>query len=791
MGRATNRILILQGAPAEVAAAEQEVRRALGPCPVQPATTRDEYVAALEQFQPALIVSELGLPGLDGHGPLRLAQERCPGVPFIVLTASANEDAAVECMEAGASDYVLREHPRRLGPAIRVALGRQRARTERVRTKRVLEQSETRYRRLFEAAQDGILILDASTGTIVDVNPYLMALTGCPRESFIGKYLWEIGPFRDVAASKASFRDLKAMRYIRYDDLPLEACDGRKVDVEFVSNVYRVEGRDEIQCNIRDISERKRAESELLFRNLILSTQQEASLDGILVLDVEGEIVSSNRRLSEMWLLPAGAVDGASGEGVLRALMEKVVQPGDLLGGTTAPYALHETDHAEITLKDGRTFDRYSAPMTGADGRHHGRVWYFRDLSAAKAAEAERAHLQDQLRTSQKLEAIGSLAGGIAHDFNNLLSVILSYTGFVLERLRTDDPVRGDLLEVKKAAERAAALTRQLLAFGRKQVLQPVPLSLNQVAAGVEKMLRRILGEDIDLVQVLAPDLWPTLADPGQLEQVIMNLVVNARDAMPEGGRLTIETANVELDEEYAARHLAVAPGSYVMLAVTDTGCGMDAATRARLFEPFFTTKERGKGTGLGLSTAYGIVRQSGGNIWVYSEPGQGSTFKVYLPREVAAAAVALPRTPVIARPSTGTETVLVIEDEETLRTVARRALEAAGYTVLVASGGEEAFRIAAQHAGELHLLLTDVVLPVMNGRAVARELSRTRPDMKVLYMSGYTDSALGRHGVITPGTHFLGKPFTAVDLAAKVRMVLDAGNSHPAGAAPAATERR
>ena len=300
-------------------------------------------------------------------------------------------------------------------------------------------------------------------------------------------------------------------------------------------------------------------------------------------------------------------------------------------------------------------------------------------------------------------------------------------------------------------------------------------------------MLRRVLGEDIDLVQVLAPGLWPTLADPGQIEQVILNLVVNARDAMPDGGKLTIETANVEIDEEYAARHLAVVPGPYVMLAVTDTGCGMDAATKARLFEPFFTTKERGKGTGLGLSTAYGIVKQSGGNIWVYSEPGQGTTFKVYLPREAAATAVDLPKAPVMPRPSTGTETVVVVEDEESLRTVAKRALEAAGYTVLVAAGGQEALLACARHKGEIHLLLTDVVMPGMNGRAVARELSLTRPGLKVLYMSGYTDSAIGHHGVLTPGTHFLGKPFTAADLTWRVRMVLDTGAAPPGSPTPAA----
>jgi CheY-like chemotaxis protein len=329
---------------------------------------------------------------------------------------------------------------------------------------------------------------------------------------------------------------------------------------------------------------------------------------------------------------------------------------------------------------------------------------------------------------------------------------------------------------VKQAGERAAALTRQLLAFSRKQVLQPVALDLNQSAAGVEKMLRRILGEDIDLVQTLAPDLGLTLADPGQIEQVLMNLVVNARDAMPEGGRLTIETSNVEIDEEYAARHVAVRPGPYVQLAVTDTGCGMDQQTKARLFEPFFTTKEKGKGTGLGLSTVYGIVKQSGGNIWVYSELGQGTTFKIYLPQELSATTATTTRPPTILRRSTGTETILVAEDEESLRKVARRTLDAAGYTVLTAADGDEALLTSAQHAGDIHLLLTDVVMPRMSGRTLAQELSKTRPALKILYMSGYTDNSIVHHGVLDAGTHFLGKPFTAADLARKVREVLDGG---------------
>jgi two-component system cell cycle sensor histidine kinase/response regulator CckA len=301
-------------------------------------------------------------------------------------------------------------------------------------------------------------------------------------------------------------------------------------------------------------------------------------------------------------------------------------------------------------------------------------------------------------------------------------------------------------------------------------------LCLNQSAAGVEKMLRRILGEDIDMVQTLAPNLGLTLADPGQIEQVLMNLVVNARDAMPEGGKLTIETSNVDIDEGYAAAHVAVKPGSYVQLAVSDTGCGMDEQTRARIFDPFFTTKAKDKGTGLGLSTVYGIVKQSGGNIWVYSELGQGTTFKVYLPREHSVTTATAIKPSTVPERVTGTETILVVEDEEALRKIALRTLGSAGYTVLTAGNGEEALLTSAKHVGDIHLLVTDVVLPRMGGRVLAQELSKKRPTVKVLYMSGYTDDAIVHHGVLDAGTPFLAKPFTAADLARKVREVLDIG---------------
>ncbi len=382
---------------------------------------------------------------------------------------------------------------------------------------------------------------------------------------------------------------------------------------------------------------------------------------------------------------------------------------------------------------------------------------------------------EKQLVQSQKLEAVGRLAGGISHDFNNLLTVILGYTDISKRSLQEGDPLLRNLEEISKASERASSLTRQLLAFSRKQVMQPKVFDVNTVVSDLRKMLRRMIGEDVELRVSLEPELGNIKADPVQLEQVIMNLVVNARDAMPKGGKLSIETSNVCLDESYAREHVSVVPGEYVMLAISDTGCGMDEETRQQIFEPFFTTKEPGKGTGLGLSMVYGIVRQSGGNIWVYSEEGTGTTFKIYFPR-VTAEAQEYKRTNGSAEVPKGCETILLVEDAAPVRTLARQVLETAGYCVLEAESAEAALKVCERINGtRIDLLLTDVVMPGMSGNDMSRILLARQPDMPVLYMSGYTDDAIVQHGVLEPGINFLQKPFSPGALAVKVREVLDA----------------
>jgi two-component system, cell cycle sensor histidine kinase and response regulator CckA len=412
----------------------------------------------------------------------------------------------------------------------------------------------------------------------------------------------------------------------------------------------------------------------------------------------------------------------------------------------------------------------YLIGMAGQLSVAAGRI---RFLEERLRADAVLKKTENQLRHAQKMEAIGRLAGGVAHDFNNLLSVILSYSVLILDELTPQDPHHAELEQIKVAAQRAGDLTRQLLTFSRQQVLEPRVVDLNDVITRMDSMIRRIIGEDVELATLPRPGLGRVKVDVGQVEQVIMNLVVNARDAMPEGGRLTIETGNVELDERYAAEHDEASVGPHVMLAVSDTGSGMDSLTRERIFEPFFTTKDQSKGTGLGLSTVYGIVTQNGGNIWVYSEPGKGTTFKVYLPRTAE-----LPERRELRVASTvtlrGSETILLVEDEDQIRIVAKEILEKNGYRILEAAGAEEARRRCDQERGAIDLLLTDVVMPKTSGRDLAASLAASRPDMRVLFMSGYTQSSIVHHHVLDAGVALLQKPITPDALLRKVRQVLD-----------------
>ena len=517
-----------------------------------------------------------------------------------------------------------------------------------------------------------------------------------------------------------------------------------------------------------ETSERQLRESEVGYRTLV-----ERAPVGIYRSSAEGKFLSVNAALVRML-----GYDSPEDVQQLDMACDVYADPAErqrLLDRDT--YTEREYDEVEATWKrkDGLLL-KVQLSVRAVRNVASGVAYYetiVRDVT-------EQRRLQAQLMQAQKMEAVGRLAGGVAHDFNNLLTVIISYSDLLLEDLGRDDPKREDVAAVRKAAEGAAALTHQLLAFSRQQVLQPKVLDVNATVANTEKLLRRLIGEDIQLVAKLGSGLGSVKADPGQIEQVIMNLAVNARDAMPAGGQLTIETANVEMDEAYVRGHPLAQPGRYVMLAVSDTGTGMDEQTKAHIFEPFFTTKELGKGTGLGLATVYGIVKQSGGFIWLYSEPGHGTSFKIYMPRVDESAERA---TPAAAAPlPRGTETILVVEDAPAVRAVTRQVLERQGYTVLEAPNGGAALVLATKHHGPIHLLLTDVVMPGVNGRQLAEQLARPRPDMMVLFTSGYTDDSVVRHGVLESGIAYLQRPFTPDGVARKVREVLDSSRDSGRG---------
>ena len=511
-----------------------------------------------------------------------------------------------------------------------------------------------------------------------------------------------------------------------------------------------------------DITDRKRSEAEWIR----LSTAMEQVADAVILTSDRGEIQYVNPAFELM--------TGYRREEVLGA------NPRILSSGK------HDTDfYAEIwqrlqtgatwqgqiqnRRKDGSLYTQATtiSPVCSDTGAIVSYVGLGRDVTVE-------VKLQQDIRQSQKMETIGRLAGGIAHDFNNLLSVIIAYADVAMSEIPENNPLHGDIANIRQAGDRAASLTKQLLAFSRKQVLQPMVLDLNRIVAEMSGLIQRLIGENIEFTTTLTEDLGRVRADPAQLEQVLMNLAANARDAMPHGGKLSIGTANAELDETYTSAHVAVKPGHYVMLSVSDTGKGMDEETRNRIFEPFFTTKEAGKGTGLGMATVYGIVKQSGGSIWVYSEPNEGTTFKIYLPRDASEAAPKKPPPLDTARRSHAGETVLIVEDEDGVRRIAERILGGEGYKVLAASSGQEAISISAEHPRPIDLLLTDVVMPQMNGSELAGRIAQRNPGLRVLYMSGYTDDVIVRHGMLKPDIRFIGKPFNSAALRRKVREVLD-----------------
>ncbi len=533
--------------------------------------------------------------------------------------------------------------------------------------------------------------------------------------------------------------------------------------------------KEEAAAQIAKLRERvRKLEAALREQEKKLQEIYEEAPIGYHELNEQGKIISMNRTELNMLGYSFGEVYG---QPIWKFVVEEEMTRKIILAKLAGDVSFHETFERTYRRQDGSTLtvlvkDRV---IKDQDGKIRGIRSTVEDITERRRSEEALRKSEEQLRQWQKVEAIGNLAGGVAHDFSNLLMTIKGCAEILLSNLDPEDKRREEVIEIQKAAERATSLTRQLLAFARKQVLQPQVVNLNDIVANMTKILQRLIGEDIQLTTVLEPKLWPVKVDPGQMEQVIMNLALNARDAMPRGGKLMIETTNVNLNEEFARQHVSMKPGAYVMMTVRDTGCGMDKETLNRIFEPFFTTKEKGKGTGLGLSTVYGIIKQSGGNIWASSELGQGSTFTIYLPKDTSAAPKRYrPKPAQPPLPIRGTETILLVEDEVAVRTMLRQTLESNGYKVLEAPDGQEALNICHNYQGPIHLLLTDVIMPGMNGRELSQLLSRRFPKMKVLFMSGYPDNSIVPQGALEPHTMFLQKPFTLSTLEIKVREILD-----------------
>ena len=618
---------------------------------------------------------------------------------------------------------------------------------------------------LFESLPDPAWVYDAETLAFLDVNDAAVARYGYSRAEFLAMTLRDIRPPEDVPVLEASLRE-NGPGYQTSGVFRHRAKSGSLMEVEISSHDVRHGDRPARIVVVRDVTGQRRAqralaESEERYRDLVENAQEV-----IFSLDLEGRVLSMNRAAERVTGFSREEAAGRSVFGSLapgsleraRAMLEKK------LSGVSEP----TTYEVELTRKDGdRITLEVNSRLVLRDGAPVAVEGIARDIT-------ERRRLEADFQQAQKMEGIGRLAGGIAHDFNNLLTAILGQAELAKLAIDDGDQPRSELDQIVGSAKRAADLTRQLLMFARKEVTRPEPVSLNELVLDIDKLLRRLIGEDVALMTMPAPGLGLCLVDRGQMEQVLVNLAVNARDAMPHGGRLTIETANVTLDEAYARQRADVAPGAHVMLAVSDSGSGITPDVLAHIFEPFFTTKEAGKGTGLGLATCYGIVRQNHGHIAVYSEAGRGSTFRVYLPRVEGIAGRAAPvRTPPDAMPA-GTETLVLAEDEPRVRGLVATTLRRVGYTVLEASNGREALALARAHAGPIHLLVTDLVMPKMSGQALAEEMRQLFPGLPVLLVSGYTEDAALRAGELGQGVAFLPKPFSALELARRVRASLD-----------------
>jgi two-component system cell cycle sensor histidine kinase/response regulator CckA len=761
------RILILEDVPMDAELMEYELERASIPFMSRRVDSREAFLDELDQFRPDLILSDYTLPRFDGMTALSLARERAPSIPFLIVTGSVNEETAVGCMKAGATDYLLKSNLARIGPAIEAALQRERAHAEKIQAESALAASERRFRSLVQNSSDLVTVL-APDGTITYASDSAERIVGYSPADLVGTSLLGYLDSNHVEQVRGLLHSNGKSSVAGPIEFSLRRPNGSVVWLEAVgSNLLTDATIRGIVLNARDVRERKRAdlalrESEERYRDLF-----DNATDLVCMAAPDGPLLYVNKawqqgtgygddEIDQMQLLDIVHPDS---RGYYTEVVDRVLR-GERL------------DHVELVFM----------PKTGAPITVEGNLsCTFRDgvPSAVRGIYrdvTERKRVEEQLRRAERMQAAGKLAGGVAHEVNNMMTGVIGFSEFVLRSLEPDDPRKADVEEVIKAGTRAADVTRQLLAFTRQQVLRPQMVQINAVVSDMEKMLRRSLGEDKLLELRLSPDAGEIRADRGQLEQVLINLVLNARDAMTGHGRVSIETALAVWDEVYAQRHegVDIPLGRYVLLAVSDNGCGMDPGVQERIFEPFFTTKPIGQGTGLGLSTVYGIVKQSGGYVWVYSEPGEGSVFKVYLPQARVASEPDEPATEPVTASGRGSETVLVIEDENVVRKLACRGLRDHGYHVVEAANGAQALRYIREHPQTIDLVISDVVMPEIGGRELGQRLATLDPDLPILYMSGYTGEDVVQRGLLDPGAPFQQKPFTPAGLALKARQMLD-----------------
>jgi PAS domain S-box-containing protein len=757
--RRSARILLLEDNPADAKLSLRELARAGFGLDSDVVSTSEEFTQKLQSTRYDLILADYRLPTWNGLDALRWLRQAGIDTPFILVTGTLGDDLAVECIKEGATDYVLKDKLDRLPRACRRALDERELRLERDRAERELRESEEQYRLLFESNPLPMWVFDRETLDFLAVNEAAVRHYGFSRREFFGMTIKDLRPeedipdlLKDLSEAREGISPLKAWRHRKKD--------GTVIDVAITSHGIKFRGKHAELVLAHDITDQKKNQERLrqseekfakAFRSSPLAMTISTQADGRYI-DVNDafskmlnyqreEVIGHTAHELQVWAEPSGRT------AFVQQLLSSARVTGFPTKFRTRSGAMRRTEiSAELIELDG-------SPCVLA---------ITQDVTEARL-------LEEQFRQAQKMEAVGRLAGGIAHDFNNMLSVIIGYSELLQDSLASS-PARKSADEVKKAAERAAALTRRLLAFSRQQVLSPRVLNLNGVVDNLGKMLRHMIGEDVELVFTPGVGLGNVRADPAQMEQTIMNLAVNARDAMPHGGKLVIETRNVEVDTMFAST-LSVGPGSYVVLTVSDTGSGMDQATMLRIFEPFFTTKEPGKGTGLGLSMVYGIVNQSGGSVRVFSEPGKGTMFNIYLPRVDEAPTEDSFKAE--STPAKGNETILVVEDEEPLRRLVAGVLENNGYTVLQASEGKESLTLAKEHEN-IDLLVTDVVMPGLSGPELAELLRDVLPNMRVLYMSGYTNDLMTERGALESGEMLLEKPFTKNSLLSKVKIVLE-----------------